>query len=392
MAATAYLDYNATAPLRPEARAAVAAALEVCGNPSSVHRAGRLARRLVEEARAAVADLAGCGVSEVVFTSGGTEANWQAVLGAARARGAARVLVSAVEHPSVLAAARATGLPVAEIAVTPEGVADLASLEAQLAAGPGPALVCVMAANNETGVIQPVAEVAALARAHGAHLHVDAVQAAGKMPLAACHAADSMALSAHKLGGPQGVGALILRDPAGFEPLVAGGQEMRRRAGTENVPGIAGFGAAAECAARTAAQGDGTAILRDGIIRRARAVGAALGWPVRLAGEGAPRLANTACLAFAGAKAETLVMALDLAGVCVSAGAACSSGKVTQSHVLAAMGWDASLAGSAIRISLGWASTGEDVDRFATALEAALGRMRPQDEHEDRGAMGARKQ
>lgn len=375
MPALAYLDCNATAPLRPEARDAMAAAMDLGGNPSSVHRAGRLARRAIEDARAAVADLAACGEAEVVFTSGGTEANWMAISGAARAGRVARVLVSAVEHPCVMAAADATGLPVERVPVRADGTLDLVALEASVAAGGLPALLCLMAANNETGVLQPVAEAAALMRAADGLAHVDAVQAAGKVPMALYHVADTLALSAHKLGGPQGVGALAIRDPSAVAlPGGGGGQEMRRRAGTENVTGIAGFGAAAAAAA----SGDPhTAALRDEAERRAGAIAAASGHAMRVAGADAPRLPNTACLAFAGVKAETLVMALDLAGVCVSAGSACSSGKVTRSHVLDAMGWNDALAGGAIRVSFGWASTMDDVDRFAAALETALGRIAP---------------
>ncbi len=375
-AASTYLDCNATAPLRPEARDAMRAAMELGGNPSSVHRMGRLARRTLETAREQVADLAGVHAGEIVFTSGGTEANAMAIAGAARAGKIGRILVSAIEHACVPAAAEATGLPVTTLPVTPDGTLDLAALDAALADNETPALVCVMAANNETGVIQPIGDIAETARRHGARLHVDAVQAAGKIAMSDCALAGTLALSAHKFGGPQGVGALVLREPEGFAPVTGGGgQELRRRAGTENVIGIAGFGAAAEAASRCA----NTGRLRDEAERRAASIAAATGHTLKIAGEGAPRLPNTACLAFAGLRAETLVMALDLSGVCVSAGSACSSGKVTRSHVLDAMGYDATLAEGAIRVSFGWANTMDDVERFATALETALNRIRPEE-------------
>lgn len=352
-----YLDWNATTPLRPEAAAAVAAALALCGNPSSVHRWGRAARRLVEDARAAVAALAGTAPDGVVFTSGGTEANHLALLGSGRER----ILVSVVEHGSVLQA-----VPAAErIPVDAEGIIDAARLHQLLAGDPRPALVSVMLANNETGIIQPVARIAEIARAHGALFHCDAVQAAGKMPLAAVElGADLLSLSAHKLGGPPGIGALLVTGAAELAPLIrGGGQERGRRAGSENLPGIAGFAAAAEAALAAVADYRRVRELRDGLEAAAlRAVPEAVA-----IGAGVPRLPNTAALSLPGIAAETQVIALDLDGVMVSAGAACSSGKVGPSHVLAAMRTPPDIAQGAIRVSLGWTTREADIAHFLDA-------------------------
>ncbi|MGE0668923.1 MAG: cysteine desulfurase family protein [Sphingomonadales bacterium] len=366
-AAFAYLDYNASAPVRPEAAAAVAEALARAGNPSSVHGAGRAARAAVERARAQVAALVGGKASEVVFTSGGSEANMAALTRA----GAARLLVSAVEHDSVTETAAGSGLPVETVPVDGDGIVDLDALERMLASAPrdGGTLVSLMLANNETGAIQPVAGAAALAHRYGARLHCDAVQAAGKIPVDfADLGADYLSLSAHKLGGPQGVGALIVREVCALAPVVrGGGQEQGRRSGTENVPGIAGFGAAAEQAGLP----ERIAVLRDAWERRVRETAP----EALILSEGAPRLPNTSCVALPGIGSETQVMALDLAGVGVSAGAACSSGKVRASRVLAAMGHGREVAGSAIRVSLGWATTGEDMDRLFAAWSAMRERM-----------------
>ena len=359
-----YLDYNATAPVRPAAAAAVAEAMALTGNASSVHGFGRRVRARIEEAREAVAELVGARPEQVVFTSGGTEANNQAL---ARAAGG-RTLVSAGEHDSILQAAPEA----AQVPLDPEGAIDLTALGDLLAAPPAPALVSIMLANNETGVIQPVAEAARMARAAGAIVHCDAVQAAGKVPLAFGDlGVDLMSLSAHKLGGPQGVGALVVAEESGLAPLLrGGGQERRRRPGTENVIGIAGFGAAAREAARDLAAFAGLARWRDRLEAGVRALAPA----ARLFGAAAPRLANTACFALPGLRAETQIMALDLAGVAVSAGAACSSGKVQPSHVLRAMGADEETADCAIRVSLGWASEAADVEVFLEAWGALLRR------------------
>jgi cysteine desulfurase len=355
-----YLDWNATAPLRPEARAAVAATLAHCGNPSSVHRAGRAARYDIERAREAVASLVGAEPDGVVFVSGGTEANHLALLGGDRTR----VLVSAVEHSSVLQA-----VPAAErIPVDANGIVDPARLDRMLRADPRPALVSVMLANNETGIVQPSARIAEIAHTNGALFHCDAVQAAGKIPLDAAEiGADFFSLSAHKLGGPPGIGALVVVGGAEPSPLLrGGGQEHGRRAGTENLPGIAGFAAAAEAAAAGLADYDRVRRLRDCLEAAAlRAVPEAL-----VIGAAAPRLPNTTALALPGVASETQVIALDLDDVMVSAGAACSSGKVGPSHVLEAMGLPPDIAGATIRISLGWTTTEADIDHFLEAWTA----------------------
>jgi cysteine desulfurase len=355
---TLNLDANATEPLRPQARAAVLAALDVPGNPSSVHAEGRAARRLLEDARAAIARRFAARPQDVVFTAGGTEANALAVQGLSAGR---RILAGATEHPAVLrAAAHATLLP-----VLPDGTIDLAALDAALAGGP-PALVCLMAANNETGVLHPIAEAAALCRAHGALLHIDAVQAAGRVALP--QGADSLAISGHKMGGPKGAGALLLRPGLDPAPLMAGGgQERGRRGGTEPLPAIAGLAAAAE-----AAQPDPrTARLRDAI----EAAIATLAPEARFPGATAPRLPNTSAITLPGVPAETQVIALDLAGVRVSAGAACSSGKVAQSHVLAAMGLGKD-AGCTIRVSLPWDAPDDAAERFVAAWAAMREQVR----------------
>jgi cysteine desulfurase len=353
MAVSAYLDHNATSPLRPEAFESMVEALRAGGNPSSVHSAGRKARGFVEAARRQVAGLVGALPSEVVFTSGGTEANSLALAGAGRRR----VLISAIEHDSVSRA-----VPDAEtIPVDGNGVVDLAALERMLGSAGEPALVSVMSANNETGVLQPIGGVVRLAHAAGALVHCDAIQAAGKVPVD-IHGlgVDYLGLSAHKLGGPSGVGALVVRSGAPFETdRRGGGQESNRRAGTENVAGIAGFGAAAEGSGKgpdLAAWRDRLEIALVQIAPRARIFGA-----------NARRLGNTSCLSMPSVSAETQVMALDLAGVCVSAGAACSSGKVQRSAVLAAMGVAADEAATAIRISLGWNTELADIDRLIAA-------------------------
>ena len=353
-----YLDHNATSPLRPEARTAMVAALDAAGNASSIHRFGRAARRRIEDAREVVAALVNVAPARVVFTAGATEANNWVLTGTQRA--GRRILASAVEHDSVLAVA-----PVEQVPVDRNGVLRLDALEAMLAADGRPALVSVMAANNETGVLQPVAEAAAVARRHGDLLQCDAVPRAGKAPLDVdALDADSDSLSAHTLGGPQGVGALILRDGVPLAPrLVGGGPERRRRAGTENVPGIAGFGAAARAALNGLEDYAGLAVLRDRLEARI-----AEGCPDALVfGAAVPRLANTSCLTMPGVAAETQLMAFDLAGIAVSAGSACSSGKVAESHVLRAMGVEPALAATAIRVSLGWNSTERDVEAFADA-------------------------
>jgi cysteine desulfurase len=368
MSGAVYLDYNATAPVRPEVVRGMVDRLAEPGNPSSVHNFGRAARAAIDQARVRVAALVGATPGRVVFTSGGTEANNLALHGS----DVGRRLVSAVEHVSVGDAAAACAGGSEVVPVDAEGRVDAAALDALLSAGDGPGLLCVMAANNETGVIQPVAELAARAREAGLRVHCDAVQAAGRMALdMKALGVDSLALSAHKIGGPTGVGALVLGEGAEPEPLiVGGGQERGLRAGTENVTGIVGFGIAAELACAELERMAEVAALRDSVEHRLRAVCSELA----IFGAGAPRLANTSCLAMPGLANETQIMAFDLEGIALSAGSACSSGKVGPSHVLAAMGIAPELADEAIRMSLGWASTQADTDRFVDVWRALYAR------------------
>jgi cysteine desulfurase len=387
-----YLDHNATAPVRPEVAEAMARALTLTGNASSVHAEGRAARAAVERAREEVAALVGAEPKNVVFTSGGTEAA-NAVLTPSLRRigeeGAELLLAGAVEHVCVLESHRFPAGAFETIPVDGQGVVDLSWLAAQME-GAGRALVSIQAANNETGVIQPVAEAAALVHARGGLLHVDAVQAAGKIPCdIKAIGADVLTLSAHKLGGPKGVGAIVLASDAieiGDRLIRGGGQERGRRAGTENVAGIVGFGVAAALAGHSApgvatgpetGTADGTAngpahgfasnaaMLRDMAEARLRR----LAPDVVVFGDKVARLPNTLAFAIPGLRAETALIRFDLEGVAVSSGSACSSGKVRRSHVLAAMGVEPALAEGAIRVSFGWDSTQEDVDRFMAACE-----------------------
>ena len=363
MADRVYLDWNATTPLRPEARAAMAAAWDLPGNPSSVHAEGRHARRLLEDARAAVAAAVGAMPSNVVFTSGGTEANALALtpgLHGASGRPMERLLMSAVEHASVMAGGRFAPKAIARVAVTRSGVVDLDDLRGKLASGP-PALVSIMAANNETGALQPIREAAEIVHEAGALLHVDAIQALGKIPVdIKSLGADLVTVSAHKIGGPKGVGALILGEGISTgEPLLSGGgQERGRRAGTENVVGIAGFGAAVK-AAVAACEGDRRRLerLRDRLEAGLRQTPGMI-----IFSESVQRLPNTALFAVPGLRAETAVIGFDLEGIAVSSGSACSSGKVQPSHVLEAMGLGPKLAQGAVRLSLGWSTTEADIE------------------------------
>jgi len=365
-----YLDYNATAPIRENVIAAAANAMAAVGNPSSVHGMGRAARARVEEARTQVAALAGARARDVVFCASGTEASNMVIRGA----GAKSLILSPIEHDCVRAAAKESGLPVSELKVNAQGLVDLEGLKAKLEAAPKPALVSVMLANNEMGVIQPVAEIAALAHEYGALVHTDAVQAAGKLMLdRKALGVDYLTLSAHKIGGPQGVGAVVLAPTAPLKALIpGGGQELSRRSGTENVAGIVGFGIAAlECMADIGRMGE-IAALRDHIEREIKAYGN----DVVIVGEGATRLPNTTCVAMPGVKGETQVMHFDLNGICVSSGSACSSGKVKVSHVLTAMGYAPEVAEASIRISLGYRTTGEDVEAFLKAWKSLYDRIR----------------
>ncbi len=375
-----YLDWNATTPLRREAREAMAAAWDLAGNPSSVHAEGRQARKLVEEARTAVAGAVGAQARNVVFTSGGTEANALALTpGLRRASGspANRLLVSAIEHASVLAGGRFAPDAIGTIGVTRAGVLDLAHLRAMLE-GP-PALVSVMLANNETGALQPVTEAAARVLAAGGVLHVDAIQAFGKRPFGIDSLnADLLTLSAHKAGGPKGVGALVAAEGVlGLEPLLrGGGQELGRRAGTENVAGIAGFGAAARAAA--AALEAGSRRLEGQRRRLENGLREIPG--VIVFSDEVPRLPNTTLFTVPGLRAETAVIGFDLAGIAVSSGSACSSGKVQPSHVLEAMGAGPEMAKGAVRLSLGWSTSDADIDRCLEAWRKLAGTLLKGDE------------
>ncbi len=349
-----YLDANAAEPLRPEARAAMLSAMARPGNPSSVHAAGRAARRVLEAAREAVARRCGARPAQIVFTSGGTEADALAVHALGRGR---RLVIGATEHDAIRAAAPGADV----VPVNADGVVDLSALAALL---DRPALVCIMLANNETGTLQPIAAIAALCRAAGAWLHVDAAQAVGRMAVDfAALGADSLALSGHKLGGPPGAGALIVADHVPQAPLIAGGgQERGWRGGTPALPAIAGLGAAIACPQAN------LSALRDRLEQAAIDAGGVV------LGAGAARLGNTACLALPGVAAQTQVMTLDLAGIEVSAGAACASGKVARSHVLDAMG-AGGLAGQAIRVSLPWNVTAADIDLFIAAYQTMARRL-----------------
>ncbi|MBR1066412.1 cysteine desulfurase family protein [Bradyrhizobium liaoningense] len=368
MPSRVYLDWNATTPLRAEARTAMLAAWELIGNPSSVHAEGREARRLVEEARATLAAAVGALPRNVVFTSAGTEANALALSPGLRGSSGSpveRLFVSAVEHASVLSGGRFPADKVSQIPVTRAGVIDLDQLKTLLGDGP-PALVSIMAANNETGAIQPIAEAAGIVHEAGGLLHVDAIQALGKIPFdIKVVDADLTTFSAHKIGGPKGVGALVLAEGiAGLEPLLrGGGQELSRRAGTENVAGIAGFGAAVRAALQTLPEDtERVATLRDSLENGIRGVAGAM-----VFADDVKRLPNTILFTAPGLKAETAVIGFDLEGVAVSSGSACSSGKVQPSHVLSAMGYDATVAQGAVRLSLGWSTEPDDINR---ALEA----------------------
>lgn len=366
MASAVYMDANATAPLSAPARAAFIDALEVLGNPSSVHRFGRAARALVDRARVQVAALVQASPQDVILVGSGTEANNLALA----SRGDRMLIVSGIEHDSVLKPAAAAGARM--LRVNRDGRVDLADLERALAEAGKPAFVSLMLANNETGVLQPVEEAAGLAHRAGALLHCDASQAPGRIGVdLAALGADMLSLSAHKIGGGLGAGALVLRGDLAIAPqLLGGGQEKFRRAGTENVPAIAAFGAAAE---ETSALRDAGRLreLRDGLEAQLAAFDG-----VFFFGATAERLPNTSCFAVSGKASETLVMALDLAGYAVSAGSACSSGKVRPSHVVTAMGFGEAQARGALRVSLGSWNRAEEIDGFIAQLAQIAGLRR----------------
>ena len=373
-----YLDYNATAPLHSSARQACIDALDAVGNPSSIHSEGRRSRQIVETARESVGALVRAPADRVVFTSGGTEGAALALSPTLQSRrgppGVGRLLLSSTEHAAVLHGHRFPADRVRLIAVRPDGLLDGDDLAAALEEDAGtPALVAVQAANNETGVIQPIAEIAAQVHAEGGLVVCDAVQAAGRIPFELeASGADILILSGHKLGGPKGVGAVVLAEGVSFaSPLIGGGgQERGLRSGTENVPGIAGFGAAArEVLMR--ADGPRLLALRERLERLLQ--GQHPG--IVVFGRDADRLPNTTCFALPAARAETLVMALDMEGVAVSSGSACSSGKVASSHVLAAMGDAPHVNAGALRVSTGPATTEAEVDQFIEALGSVMHRM-----------------
>jgi cysteine desulfurase len=372
-----YLDWNATTPLRPEAREAMAAAWDLPGNPSSVHEEGRKARRLVEDARAAVAGALGALPGNVVFTSGGTEANVLALTPGLRLKSGPpvqRLVVSTIEHASVLAGGRFAAESISTAAgVSGSGLVRPDRLREALAGSPS-ALVSVMLANNETGAIQPIAEIAGIVHAAGGVLHVDAIQAFGKIPFNInTLSADLVTVSAHKIGGPKGVGAVVWAEGVqGLEPwLRGGGQERGHRAGTENVAGIAGFGAAVK-AAMGAQENDAIRLetLRDRLESGLRETPGVL-----IFSDEVQRLPNTTLFTVPGLKAETAVIGFDLAGIAVSSGSACSSGKVQPSHVLEAMGFGRELAQGAVRLSLGWSSCEADIDRCLEAWRKLVGTL-----------------
>jgi cysteine desulfurase len=372
-----YLDHNAITPMRPESIAAVTAALEVFGNPSSVHAAGRAARDLLDRARGEVAGALGARPADVVFTSGATESAAIAIRGVLGASppGRDELVVTAVEHPCVLSLAealRANGAPVTVVPVDGRGLPDLDALRE--AVTERTALVCAMLANNETGVILPVREFAAVARDRGALLFTDATQAVGKIDVdVRTLGADLLALTGQKLGGPRGAGALWVKSGIRLAPIFGGTQERGRRAGTENLPGIAGLGAAVSAAlARHAEEEPRIRALRDRL--QAGLLAAFPGAAVN--GAGAPRLPGTLSITFPGADAEALLIALDLEGICASAGSACHSGSTRPSSVLSAMGLSVDEARATLRLSLGWPSTAEDVDRALEALPRLARRVR----------------
>jgi cysteine desulfurase len=380
-----YLDHNATSPLRVSAKCVMLDALGETGNASSVHGAGRRARARVEKAREQVAKLANAVSSAVIFTGSGSEANALALCGAVAGALAAedritRLFISSIEHESVRASATALadtvpGIKLSEIPVSKDGAVDCAAFRLALMQGKGRALVSVMAANNETGAVQDLAEVSRIVRSEGSEgalLHVDGVQAAGRIPLSFdALELDYLTLSAHKIGGPQGVGALLAREGAPLAPLISGGgQEMGRRSGTENVAGVAGFGAAAEEACDFPAVSPRMAGLRDRFEAELKRIAP----EAVIFGASRPRLPNTSNFAIPGLSAETALIALDLDGIAVSSGSACSSGKVKSSRVLAAMGVDPELTRSGLRVSFGWSSREEDIEAIIESLRTLLAR------------------
>ncbi len=368
---TVYFDYNATAPIRKTALAAVNAAYKAGGNPSSVHQAGRAAKAIVDLGRKQIASAVKCGIDDVVFTSGGTESNNLAIANARHALACSSVLIGAGEHPSNLAPVDAMAVPVTRLKLQANGLIDMDAMQSSLSGSKSP-LVVVMLANNETGVLQPMRQIADMVHEAGGFLHVDAAQAFGKIPVNfGAMGADTMTLAAHKLGGPMGIGALIVRCGLPFiGQTIGGSQETGRRAGTSNVAGIAGFGAAAVEAEEQLDRFADLSKKRDHLETLLQHFARDL----VVFGKQAQRLPNTLCCAALGFSSQTQLMALDLAGFAISSGSACSSGKVKASHVLAAMGVSPDLSGCAIRISLGWRTTSEEIEQFAEAWGEAYRR------------------
>lgn len=363
-----YLDHNAASPLLPEARSALLAGLDLVGNPSSVHGHGRALRNLIDTARGQVAGLAGAERKQVVFTGSATEAITQAIVGGAKAFASTAIVISAGEHAAVTKAAEATGLPVITIRLLPDGCIDLDQLAGVIETEQGNLLVALGWVNNETGVVQPMGRINALVGPTRHTLFVDAVQAFGKLELAfASTAPDMMAISGHKIGAPAGVGALLVKAHADLVRLIpGGGQEQGRRGGTEAAALIAAFGAAAEAFPARYAAADVETLTAK--------LQAAL--PAEAVVFGGARLGNVINFAVPGVKSATAMMALDLLGLSVSSGSACSSGKVGPSHVLAAMGVAPELAECALRVSLGWSSTADDIDAFIAGYQSVLTRQR----------------
>ena len=371
-----YLDHNATTPLHPDARAAMTAAFDVAGNPSSVHAEGRAARAIIDAARRQVALLVAVAVEDVIFTSGGTEAlNMTLTPDFARGARCERLLMSAGEHPAVLAGHR-FGARAETVPLDGSGVIDLVALERQVAGRP--VMLALQAANNETGVLQPVAAAAAIVKASGGVVVCDAVQAAGKIGCdIKAFGVDALAISAHKFGGPKGVGALCFASGhphLGSGVVRGGGQEQGLRAGTENILGIAGFAGACRSAEhRRFADEAKLAAWRDEL----QAILLAILPGAIVFGDGARRLPNTLSFAAPTFDAQVLLMKLDLDGIAVSGGSACAAGRAKPSHVLNAMGVPDALATSAVRVSLGWTTTREDIDAFAEGFARAVTTMRP---------------
>ena len=360
------LDYNATTPTKPEVVQIISEALQEVGNPSSVHSFGRRSRELIEQSRDSLAEMVGANSTDIIFTSGGTESNNMAL----SASGRRRIIISAIEHPSIMVAAEKLYSEVVLLPVNNNGLVTHDILLKAIGADGSDALISVMLANNETGVIQPIKELAAIAHNTGAIFHCDAVQGPGRIPINMnALGVDMLSISGHKFGGPKGVGAIILSPKLHVKPLIiGGGQERGWRGGTENVPGIVGMGLAARLAISDLKRSRELKNLRNYLENKIREICN----EVVIYSSEVERLPNTSSITMPGVQSETQVMTFDLAGIAVSAGSACSSGKVEASHVLKAMGSDESISGCAIRVSLGWDTSPEDIERFIGVWRATL--------------------